>query len=666
MKALTRLAIGLAAATAALLPVPGNPRGASAETVAAPAHPTQMTIAAQDFNVHPGRNLQMSLELPPGQDAHQLSDSATVTVAIGFALTTRDQLADVLNGAFGEIEDVITLPIAVVPRTRSTLFIGVPTESGVKRRAELRLPERGIAPIRVQVNDGGKPVAELVSLVYRDPGDEVGPIQIGVAAGIRATPTIDAEGLPRLDETAIADVERLTDFLQTSDLPMLIDLEPSAVQAISRQRPDLYGELEASVSGHAVSSRPSLPLDPSGAADAGAGGLYRSWVTSGDAVTRSMLSATPDHSVYVMSAPLTATGAQLLADNGVRMMLTSAEIFAKLDNSPGLYFDPGKVVEATTSGTDVVDIKVPDGRIGAIIERNSADPRLSAIRVASELLMIRQMALADGSAGERAVVVATPDIGIPDPAVLTAFTALVRQTPAIEAVTFDELTANTTPMRVRGRPLTVGFNGDVGFDVARRISLASAYRSRSDDVASMLPAGDPHRQRWLQRLEQFPTSALSDTLVNQITSGLDAEYRAVLDAVIPPAPFTVTLGGLEATLHLRFQNTSTTPLKVRVRMTSGAGKLTFPTNDFVAELAPLAPTELEIPVVARSRGDFPIFVQVVTPAAANPIGSPVPLRARVNALSGIGNLITFTLLAVVLLWWWRSWRRKRATTLAGT
>ena len=651
------LALGTVSATATT----------TAEPAEAPVQPTQLTIAAQDYNVQPGRNLQMSLKLAANHDALQLGGDATVVVSIGVPLTDRDQLGDALSGVFSAVEDSVTLPIAQVPRTHDTLFIGVPTETGIKRREELRLPERGLAPIRIELVDGGRTVAEMVSFVHRDVG-EGRPVQVSLAVGVQATATLDAQGLPRIDETAIADVERLGAFLQTTTLPVLIDLAPSVVQAISRQRPDLYATLEAAARGHAVSSRPSLPLDPSGTAAAGAGALYQSWLTAGDGVTRSMLSAVPERSVYVMPQPLTPGGAELLRANGVRMLLSPYEVLDRLDNSPRVFYDSSAVVRVATIGNHTVDLKVPDGRIAALIDRSSSDPKLSAIRVLSELLMIRQIAAANGSAGERAVVLATPHIGVPDTDVVGELTALIGQTGAVQPVEFSQLAADPTPMRVNGKELTVGLVGATAFDVGGRINLADRYRARSNDVASMLPAGDTRRQLWLQQLEQFPTSALSDSRVGEITAELDRQHREVLDAVVPPAPFAVTLGGLEATLHLRVRNTSTTPLKVRLHMSSGAAKLTFPANDLVAELAPLTLTDLEIPVVARSRGKFPIFVQVLTPAAVTAIGGPVPLTARVNALSGVGNVITYALLGVLLLWWLRTFRRtrrKRATTLPG-
>jgi hypothetical protein len=75
-------------------------------------------------------------------------------------------------------------------------------------------------------------------------------------------------------------------------------------------------------------------------------------------------------------------------------------------------------------------------------------------------------------------------------------------------------------------------------------------------------------------------------------------------------------------------------------------------------------TEVLVPVEARSNGRFPVTIEVVTPAGAVPLGEPVTLSAGVNALRGLGPLLTGALLLVVLSWWIRHVGRARRRRFA--
>lgn len=662
--------IGLAALLGSVVLI-SVPRVAATETARQPGQrqpvspAVQMSVSAQDYNVTAGVPIQMSLAVPPTVDLRQLSPRASVRVSIGAPATSRDQLVDASSGLISVIVDTVTLPIDQVPRTATNLFIAVPTETTTRLQNALRLPLSGTAPLRIEVLDDGAVVAQLITFVHRTDVTG-GPLRLGLAIGTNARVTIDDQGAPRLDESAIAQIERLITALPDTagdGLPIFLNIAPSAAEALAGQRPDLFAELKKRANGLSIGSQPALPLDPSDAASGGAATVYGNWLTSGDQLSRRLLAVAPTRAAYVVDRPLSPDGADLVLANGATLLLTTSAQFDRLRGSPGAFFDPSKVVRAATSGDTRLNIKVPDRRISTILGQPSSDPKLSAIRAVSDLLIVRQQASAERDLGNRAVIVATDTIGVPDRDVLHATIDLIRQVPELSWAPIDDIATTSTPMR----GVLVSLPAAGVSNVGERIEQQVAYRAKSADVASMLPITDPRRELWNQRVEALPTSALSDARVAAILDTIDEEQQQVFNAVVPPAPFSVTLGGNEATLHLRLRNTSDLPLKVRIRMSSGAAKLTFPQNDQIAELAPEAVTELEIPVVARSQGKFPIFVQVLTPAASTLLVPPIPGTARVSALSGLGNLATVGFALLVLIWWSRNWRkarRVRATTVA--
>ncbi|MCU0259756.1 MAG: hypothetical protein MUE78_01935, partial [Ilumatobacteraceae bacterium] len=104
-----------------------------------------------------------------------------------------------------------------------------------------------------------------------------------------------------------------------------------------------------------------------------------------------------------------------------------------------------------------------------------------------------------------------------------------------------------------------------------------------------------------------------------------------------------------------------TELQVIVR--PSGSKLVFPDGDELVTLPPGATTEVVIDVEARARGTIPIAVELLTPAGA-PLAGPVPGTARLNALTGLGPLITGIALLVLASWWYSHFRRRRRDQLA--
>jgi hypothetical protein len=126
--------------------------------------------------------------------------------------------------------------------------------------------------------------------------------------------------------------------------------------------------------------------------------------------------------------------------------------------------------------------------------------------------------------------------------------------------------------------------------------------------------------------------------------------------VVPPEPYSFTVGGREATIPLNITNTSSTALTVEVHLQSD--KLTFPANDLVVDLDPNATTEVPVEIVARSNGVSPMSVLIRTPFGGQ-ITDPVVLTARVNNLTGLGRVVTVGLLIVLATWWLTYFKRRR-------
>ncbi len=166
----------------------------------------------------------------------------------------------------------------------------------------------------------------------------------------------------------------------------------------------------------------------------------------------------------------------------------------------------------------------------------------------------------------------------------------------------------------------------------------------------------------MAELDTLLSTGISDEAANVALERISAEAQAVRDAVEAPRPFTFTLTGRESELRLNVRNNGDVPLQVVVQPRSP--KLTFPEGDQLVELNAAGVTEIIVPVEARANGTSSIEVQLVTPELAVGVEGPVVLTARVNALTGLGQVITGGAVIVLLSWWFSHFRRRRRTRLA--
>ena len=173
---------------------------------------------------------------------------------------------------------------------------------------------------------------------------------------------------------------------------------------------------------------------------------------------------------------------------------------------------------------------------------------------------------------------------------------------------------------------------------------------------------DAQLLEWREDLETLLSTAVSEAEVDATLERISAEAAAVRAQVEVPRRFTFTLTGRSSPLRLNLRNTAAEPLRVLVSPRSA--KLTFPNGDQLVQLAADGVTEVVIPVEARSNGTSSLEVAVLTPVFGQEIGDPVVLTARVNALTGLGQVVTGAAILVLLSWWYGHFRRRRRARLA--
>ncbi len=294
--------------------------------------------------------------------------------------------------------------------------------------------------------------------------------------------------------------------------------------------------------------------------------------------------------------------------------------------------------------------------INELLETDRDDegtPAEVAVHLFADLMAMRVQLGPDS----RSFMLATPDLGIPDPDVLAVIEGFVDEHPDVDFQTLSFVPGSTGPFLINDEQVRVTFPPTAGADLTDRVHEIDVVRLHMENTATMLPADDPRPPQWRAELDTLMSTGIDDAAVTGRLDRMERELQTIEEAIQPPAPFTFTLAGEASTITLRFRNTSTTPLRIGVRV-SGPSRLAFPQPETEVLLTPEAITDVTIPIEARSNGTSEVTVEVLTPSGSV-IGEPIVLTARVNALSGLGQLLTGAALLVLATWWFSHFRRKR-------
>ena len=271
-------------------------------------------------------------------------------------------------------------------------------------------------------------------------------------------------------------------------------------------------------------------------------------------------------------------------------------------------------------------------------------------RTAAELLIERDDLIAAGTPAETVRLVIASDVNS-----VSSLDALERVAKAVATAPGVKMTDMTIPQTVTEATPAIHFlemspnNG-----AAIRNSLAYS-RAQLNAVLSMFAEGDLQSDT-LNYLLGIAASTITPQPA-AYTRGLDALLAQLRSAVTVTTPREVTLSGRQSTIRLQVRNDSKSNLTVVVRLTSVKLYLEKPLR--VITLPAGSTTEVTIPATTRTNGRFPIGIRVSTPAGGVDVVPYQTITAKVNAIAGLGQLISVTLLLVLLAWWWSHSRKSR-------
>lgn len=637
-------------------------------------------VSQAPFGVAADGSVEFVVSIPPPLDLSALPD-ATLVVTAYRAVTTRAAVTGAQRGELTRSIDAVDLPIATLPRPAADqLAVTVTLETITRTAPALQLPKPGLYPVVLELRDGASVVADLLTFVHRLPSATEDPevaLPVAVAMSTTSPVVLDDNGTAIVTDAVVAELTQLADLLDASSLPVAVRVPPALLVATAQ-----FGEagaalaqrLAAALARHEVLSSPRYPLDPSLAAASGQQTMYTQWLRDGEDDLTAFMSTLSSDKIAFMDGALSAGGGAMLRDLGTRLIVTTPGVFDPLPNSTGAFTDSSQLVQLQIAPGLTVDATLIDRDLDSVLERGTTTPVLTGIYTITHLLAYRQEIVDNtkdrkgnpiGDPSRRGVTLATSDLSLPNLDSYSAISALLADTPGLAPTTLESLAVRTEQLSLTDRgEVVVGLADDVTGSIDGRLRTVADLTDAANSTGSMLPPNDPRLAQWATEIGRLPTSALTDDQVAATATAITAELAEIRAAIELPGSFRFNLTGRTTTVPFRLFNHSDVPLTVRVHMSSF--KLGFPDGDLTVEIPPQASASVDVRIVAKTNGDFPATLTVLTPSG-DIIDTPVPLNANVSALIGLGNLFVGALLLVVLTWWishLRKSRRNQATATA--
>jgi hypothetical protein len=650
---------------------------APATPAVAQGPPVSVALAAQPFTVDAGgtwtatftvagdlgaatpSSTTTTLESPTTTPAGATKVEARVLLRRRIADPT--DLAAVLDGSTPPVSSRVTAPVTLTNDGEQTTFtVAVPTTTNPDDAGALLLQRPGVYPVTVQLLVDGETLGGSDTFLDRvttaAPRDEA-PFSISVLADVGdpgAPPTAAELAAGATALQAVAETAAALGGVMTLHVP------PAVAQYLRANDPSLLASLQPSLGATEVLSSPAPPFDPSSAAAAGLEEPFARSLRAGEDMLGSALPATPpERSGWIVASPISAAGAGMLRDPlGFDLLVFDRSVYDTLEGGIGGYHDPSQSFDV-----DLGDGAALPGFVvstsshwldGDDLDRRGLTPTDGAVRLMSELVVARD---AYGPERRRSVVLALPPSVAPDPEVASALAAYVATTPGFRLARLSTLPSTTDPMIVPGRGReVVRLPAVAGPDLSTRVNRINLTRLAVAGASSLLP-DDVQLDRWNASLDALLSTAVNDRAADAELDRISDEVRALYDDIVMPLPFTFTLTGRRSTLRLNLRNTGTHDLNVVVRPSSP--KLRFPDGDEQVALPAGETTEVVIPVEAQTNGTSALAIELVTPVGGQAVQDPVVLTARVNALSGLGQVVTGAAVLVLVSWWYGHFRRRR-------
>ncbi len=397
----------------------------------------QLTPATTTTTTAPASTVPGDVAETAAAPAAPAAATSTVRVALHRAIGDRVELAAALDGDLPDVVDTVTAPLPALSAAADgapTLTVDVATASTGDRADSLLLRRPGLYPVTVAVVVDGAVVAEHLTFLERLAADDDtgAPLQVAMLAAIPDPGPVPTPDERRSGHEALAAIATTAAAV---DGPLSVALPPVLLDGLDGDDPDLAEQLRASLQDDEVLALPQDVLDPSSAVDIDAGDVFARELVQGVEVSNTALPGAPARrSSWLVDDAVSTDAAVMLRNLGFGMLVMSRDTYDGLEGSIGGYLDPTLTFETDLgeAGSMPAMVRAPAGALldTERLEDLDIGPTEAAVRIMAELVTTRREL---GAGKRRSVVLATPSLAAPDPAVAAALDRLRRAGPAVRA-----------------------------------------------------------------------------------------------------------------------------------------------------------------------------------------------------------------------------------------
>ena len=660
---------GLIVATPAM---PFAPTGV-VQRVSAAAEP--MTLIRQDLALEPDATLEISFKV-----STPIAPTDSIVVGAYRPVDGRAGVTAAIDGEYGRSVDSVRIdPAAIATAEDGTLTISVPSESASATLEALRFSSVGLHPVTVDVeNAEGELMSEMLTFVDRlpvtdgadstdstatdpSPADRAeGRLTVAIAASISADPLIPGEDTP-LPAVVNDQIAELSTY--PAGVPLTVSISPDV---LARVDPKSLEELRPVLANSSLLSQPSIPLDPSSAAAAGQEELFTDLLQLGEDETVQLVGVQPERTVWLEDRPLTVEGAALLRSRGVNLVVLSPQTYAAAGLDGGFfggYTLYSQLRSLQLPEDAVVPAAITDPDVTRYLTDAALAPEMAALYTAAELVAWNDWLATEFPETRNSTVLSMPGGGVLGP---DRVTRLVEMATATGAVTFEQagdIVGSTDFQLQDGVPAPLTLAPQQLVDLSERVEVIDAISVRRNTIAGMLVEDRGRSDLWARTIRTLESSSITDAQVDATIKALDAEFDLIVAGIVGPEPFTFRMNGESTTLHVKIVNQGPETLRMKLRLSSTLNKIEFPQNDIAVEVPSGPPLDVEVPVRARANGTATILVEVLAPDGTS-LDRDTLITAKVNALTGLAQVLTGGMALILATWWVRNLRRNRRTQRA--
>lgn len=606
-------------------------------------------IVSQPFAVVSFASSEFVITLPP-----EAASATTIDISLHRRVNSRDSLQAISQGGLTpKMIDTVTYNTSALLTRGDDLVLPILLSPGQAATAGLDLKAYGVFPVSITARDSSETLASTLTFIARvDPADTSQSLATSLVIAEQSPPSLQPDGTTLVSKETRSAMQRLLEIMNSFQAPLAISIQPETLAslALSDDSGDatLLADLQTAFAKRTIIANTYVPMNPSLSAVNKQGALFEKQQKRGvDKLQKMIPSVASTNTLWIAHHAITRSGAALLGSLGIDSVL----LLAQTQDSALNMRATATIAHSELSDNSLFSVRRADSAISTLLDGSAANPVRIGILVAAEVLAARRDLLDDATpVQDLALVLATTTGVAPDQRTVATLAAALGSVPGI---TLSDLSTRAAPLATTP---SVGFSSKV-LPRSSKLSALDELIAEQTSLITMLDAADPRIQLWDNYI-----SAISATTVkasNPYISGLRTSQREVTSAVSRPSKNKFTLGSTEADIRLQLRNKSTSPLTVRVVLSSP--KLKFPDEPPVIVLAAQSTTEVVVRTVVRSKGVSTITLRLTTPDGKFQLTPPTLLTARVNLLAGLGQPISLVMLIGLLLWWALSWRSARRT-----